>query len=451
MSAVGYRLALVAFVLCLHRALAAEPAVTVAGLDVTVAAFTAARGGAEVACPGASFRLQATAEVADQATLTLSPSTQTTWVYMPTKLTARNITTVRVVTEDGRELEAGTDFYLNPTGALALLKGDKPVRAKAEFSFLPERYDSVFLDPTTGTLRLVEGEVRRQDAEEYVPATPAGTWRVCNLAVRGEEIEPLVTPDTRDCVKGREFLKDFLAKLKQGQSVKLCGYGDSITAVQAGRVGFGPNSVFHDRIESYFGRYQPTGAQDRIETFDFGDGAGKQHCKMGWNWRLAEALDARYGVKTAYLNCGIGSTASGATMPRPGIAGGLYPERLDTVLATHPDLVVLAFGMNERGSDATGPNTAALIQRFQAIGATVIVMGVPKVNGCMWQDGRCPPWEKTNAILEKAAAENGAAFIDPRLVDLGTAPRHWCGSNNYNHPGISELLIYGQALASAVE
>jgi len=451
MSAVGYRLALATCALCLHRTFAAEPAVTVAGLDVTVAAFAASQGDTEVACPGASFRLQPTAERTDQATLTLSPSTKTTWVYMPTKLPARNITKIRVVTEDGRELEAGADFYLNPTGALALLKGDKPLRVKAEFSFLPERYDSVFLDPKTGTLRLVEGEVRRQDAEEYVPATPTGTWRVCNLAVRGGEVEPLVTPEERDCVKGREFLTGFLAKLKDGQTVKLCGYGDSITAVQAGSVGFGPNSVFHDRIEGYFGRYKADGTQDRIETFDFGDAAGKKHCKMGWNWRLAEALDTTYGVKTEYLNCGIGSTASGSTMPRPGIAGGLYPERLGTVLATHPDLVVLAFGMNERGSDATGPNTAELIKRFQAIGATVIVMGVPKVNGCMWQDGRCPAWEKTNAILEKAAAENGAAFVDPRLIDLGTAPRHWCGSNNYNHPGISELLIYGQALASAVK
>ncbi|MBT7165519.1 MAG: SGNH/GDSL hydrolase family protein [Victivallales bacterium] len=227
--------------------------------------------------------------------------------------------------------------------------------------------------------------------------------------------------------------------------------GDSITAVQAGRVGFGPNAVSHDRIESYFRRYKATGAQDKIEVCDFGDGAGKKHCKMGWNWRLAEASDAKYGVKSAYLNCGIGSTASGPTMPRPGIAGGLYPERLDTVLATRPDLVVLAFGMNERGSDRTGPNTAELIKRFQAIGATVTVMGVPKVNGCMWKDGRCPPWEKTNAILERTAAEDHAAFVDPRLIDLGPAPRHWCSSNNYNHPGISELLIYGQALASAVE
>jgi hypothetical protein len=325
------------------------------------------------------------------------------------------------------------------------------MRVRVEFSFLPERYDSVFLDLRTGALRLVVGQVRRQDAEEYVPATPAGSRRICNLAVRGEEVESLPTPEPRDCVKGREYLRPFLSKLGTGQTVRLCGYGDSITAVQAGRVGFGPNSVFHDRIESYFSRYRTTGALDAIKTFDFGDGVGRKHCKMGWNWRLAEALESKCGVHAQYLNCGIGSTTSGPTMPRPGIAGGLYPERLEAALATHPDLVVLAFGMNERGSDQTGPNTVQLIKRFQAIGSTVIVMGVPKVNGCMWKEGRCPPWEKTNAILEKAAAENSAAFVDPRLIDLGTAPRHWCGSNNYNHPGIRELLIYGSALASAVE
>jgi hypothetical protein len=434
-----------------HCALAAEPVVTIEGLEAKIAAFTASRGGAKVACPGASFRLKPTVEAQDQATVTLKPSTRKAWVYMPTKLAARNITKTRVVTADGKELVAGSDYYLNPTGALALLKGDKPVRAKVEFSFLPERYDSVFLDPKTGVLRLVEGQSRRLDAEEYVPATPAGTWRICNLVVRGEGVESFFTPEPRDCVQGREFLKPFLSKLKKGQPVRLCGYGDSITAVQAGRVGLGPNSVFHDRVERYFGRYRTVGTQDKIETFDFGDGAGKKHCKMGWNWRLVEALDRTYGVKTTYLNCGIGSTTSSSTMLRPGIANGLYPERLEAALATRPDLVVLAFGMNERGSNQTGPNTAKLIQRFQAVGAAVIVMGVPKVNGCMWRDGRCPPWEKTNGILAKTAAENAAAFVDPRLIDLGTAPRHWCSSNNYNHPGLRELLIYGHGLASAVE
>jgi lysophospholipase L1-like esterase len=432
-----------------------EPNILVEGDRVSIVAFSYPDGTRSGSCAGGGFTVEPTAAEKQETGAVLQPCERKEWVYMPVKLPVRNILTINVTDEEGNGLKEGKDFYLNKTGALSLINGGAPVKVKAEYTFFPERYDSVFLDPKDGRLRLVKGVVRRVDAEEYIPETPPGMLRICNIAVMGDDIEAVPTWPQTDCVTGRENLSGFFSRLKQGDAVRLCGYGDSITAQGAGAVpGFLPNTITQDRIDIYFGRYgsvQDTLA--KIETFDFGDGAGKKHCKTGWNWRLAEALDAKYGVKTEYLNCGIGSTTSGDTLWRPpAIANGLYPERIAAALAAKPDLLVLAFGMNERGSAATGNNISEIIRRFKAAGAAVIVMGVPKINGCMWEDeAKRRQWELTNDLLEKAAVENGAAFVDTRKINPGTVPRHWCSCNNFNHPGIRELRLYGRALASVLE
>ena len=98
---------------------------------------------------------------------------------------------------------------------------------------------------------------------------------------------------------------------------------------------------------------------------------------------------------------------------------GLYPDRINTALDTRPDLVVLAFGMNELGSSMTGKNTDKIIKKFKAGGADVIVMGVPQINGT--RVNMINRWQKTNDVLKRTAQANDCPFVDTTKVNLGIA------------------------------
>lgn len=367
------------------------------------------------------------------------------WVFMP-KLPVRNIVDFKLLDKNGKMLKEGVDYRLNRKGAVSQLKAKKgeaskePIQTVATFSYLTDRYDSIFLDLQNGSLSLVEGTVRDVDAEEYLPATPIGKIRLCNIAVTGDNIRIIPTFGKRNAiVKGD--IAAFYEKLKSGKPVKVLGYGDSITAIGSSRL-YTPNSKDNDRYERFFSRY-PKDTVGLIEKFDFNDGAGKKHCKLGWNWKLVEAIEKKYGNKVEYLNCGIGGTCSDVSK-----FNGLYPDRIEAALETKPDLVVLAFGMNELGSRRTEKNMDEIIKKFKAVGADVIVMGVPQICGTREDIDK---WKKTNDILKGVAKSNNCSFIDTAQVNLGIAAEHICSANMYNHPGINELEKYGEALAKVLK
>jgi hypothetical protein len=180
-----------------------------------------------------------------------------------------------------------------------------------------------------------------------------------------------------------------------------------------------------------------------------GDGAGVVHCKVGRAWRLKEHLERSYGGAVTYLNFGIGSTNSQNTQHN-----GLYPARLAEVVGAAPDLVILSFGMNELGAAYTFANTVAIAQALQAVGADVIIQGVPRINS--GHGASTSTWRYTNGELERAAAEVGAAYVpstwiadDRNLGGMGVPAKALCATNKltgYNHPGIYELARYGENL-----
>jgi lysophospholipase L1-like esterase len=412
-----------------------------------VAPFSLTHNGKTVSSKGGEFAVAPTTPTGKSQTFVLKPHCcRPIYVYMRNKLPVRNIQSFKLFRLATPEvlLKEKTDYILAGQGAVCSAKKEmEQVKVRAEYTYLPERYDGLFLSLADGRLFLVPGVVRAVDAEEYIPATPAGCLRIANVVATGSALTVIPTWAQTPPVQPGS-LDHLQAKIKAGETIRVLGYGDSITAVQKGRVTFTPGGVMRDRPELFCNRY-PQDTRDRIERFDFKDGAGKVHCRLGWNWKLVEALKKRSGLAVEYYNAGIGSTTS-----KNAKSQGLDEARLAEALAVKADLVVLAFGMNELGSSQTEGNMSELVKRFKAAGADVVIMGVPLINGTR-PSGHQRAWEKTNALLSAVATAQNCAFVDPRKINLGLKPDHVCSANLYNHPGMHELHCYGIALASVLK
>ncbi len=362
----------------------------------------------------------------------LSYSQAREWVFIPCKLPARNIRNFELHAGN-KMLKEGEDYFLDRRGAVAGLKGKKPFEVTARFNFIPERYDSIFLDEISGELKYIQGEERDIDAEEFIPELPEKSFRIFNLLITEEEICVYPVYQKHNSVaKGN--IDNTVKKLNKGGRFRLCGYGDSITAIQSRTPDYKANGKFRDRFDTYFMRY-PEDIIYKMQLYDLNDGEGKIHCKCSYNWFLKDFLEKKYGVKVDYLNFGIGGTQS---------SSGLSFDRVKEVVRAEVDLTVLAFGMNELGDSDTGKNISGIIKALKNSGSDVIIMGVPQINGN--RKNMIDNWEKTNAILEETARKNNCLFVDTRRVCLGISPMHISSANLFNHPGPGELAIYGQAL-----
>ncbi len=393
--------------------------------------------GLTLRCDGKSFTLAPTRAKEGERTVALRQGAYRpdVYVFMPTKVPARNLLTVEVFdAATGEALKDGTDYKMNPVGGIYPLTKIEPRRVRMKYTFLPERYDALW-QTAAGELRYLAGPERDFDAEEHIPVLEGGK-RVAVVAVRGEEAELVPCEIPASTYVGKEKLAEFLKKLKAGDTVRVMGYGDSITAVQSARPGYEPGGEFRDRAERYFDRYDAaTRKQLPVWTRE---GVKGTFVKAGWCWGLVDELEKSCGVKVGWQNAGIGGTNSGATK-----GNGLDPERLDAALAAKPDLVVIAFGMNEIDSPKSQENVTKIIEAFRKAGAEVVVVGIPR---CQIRSV-----EKSNTNLGKAAEAGGAVFVDLGKVSPGVAPRHYCSANQYNHPGITEFATYREVLAGVVK
>lgn len=398
--------------------------------------FVYSFGKSQGICQGKIFNIQSTCQQETSLSLCLSFSDRKDWVFMPCKLPAGNIKKLQLYR--GRKLlKEGKDYFLNKQGAIAGLKPRKAFKAKASFSFVPERYDSVFLDTENGRLHYIQGRERNIDAEEYIPGCPDRYIRLFNILVSGKNFYVFPVCQNENPVKKGDIVVSF-KKLKNGENIKICSYGDSISAIQLEYPTYKAGGPLRDRPEIYLTRY-PEDTVEKIELYDFNDGAGKVHCKIGWSWFLADFLEKTYMVKTNYLNFGIGGSQSSS-----GKRNGLYSRRIRAVIKEKPDLTILAFGMNELEDSDTGERISEIIHIFKNSGSDVIVMGVPWLNGN--RRDSLKSWNKTNTLLAKAAEENDCPFVDTRKICLGIAPRHMSSANLFNHPGPGELAVYGRNL-----
>lgn len=342
------------------------------------------------------------------------------------------------VMDGGSELIHGLDWDAWFDGAkLRGLKDAPDKTVTVTYDGYMARYDLVVYNPLNGGLSIVKGTDRNYDADEYMPENNTAYIPIFKAMVHGDSVEMIPLYPWEGSVligtegehhrrnkANKQAINHLLDKLNSGQDITMVGYGDSITA--------GSHTL------SYY-TYYPQDTKDRW---------GESYQRFGWNQRLQDFLQVRYGVNVTFHNRGIGGSSSRPEGPN----GGSYPGRLEPVLDLNADLVVIAFGMNEIGSSSTVDNMVNIIKQFQARGTAVIVLGTPQVNSI----GGMPlgeKWERTNDQLHQAAMVTGAAYVSisyiahpSRLGGMGMSQMHMCNSNQFNHPGPYDLKQYGNAL-----
>lgn len=336
-----------------------------------------------------------------------------------------------------------------------------------------QRVDLIVLDRTTLAVSRVAGSSRTAnlDAAEWQGATPANSIIIGRALVSDTAAVVVNCTLFRGMIKtGREgefsaivqnnrrAIRKTLGKASRGLALKSGGYGDSLTAIQdttimpAAPARYDANGAWRDRRDYYFTSY-PTDSRNLIPLYTAvqlgrpDDGAGAVHTRMGWNWAIRDGLLAAGAASVLYNNYGIGGTTSQATGDN-----GLLPARIAVPLADGLDLVVIAFGMNERGQTYTYANIVNMIGQFQAVGTECIVMGTPRP----YADQSVTAWRYTQDALEAAAMDTGSAYIstammadDRNLGGIGI-PAEILASTNIltggkNHPGYFEHRQYERA------
>lgn len=328
-----------------------------------------------------------------------------------------------------------------------------------------ERVDLIVAARTNGAIARVAGTERAADldAQEWQPAIPANSILLARVLVTPTTATPVNAAQFRGLIKvgresefaahvlrNRQCLRRTLGKAARAAPIKLGITGDSLTAFQsiAGQAGmpYTANGPLRDRYNSYFAGY-PSDTLALLPKYDFGDGLGAEHIKVGIGWWLKAGLDAIAGAEVVdYRNYGIGGTTSAATQ-----YNGLYPARMAAQLADNLDVAGSSFGMNERGSTSTYANTVNIIGQHQANGSETFVIGVQRPNATQSLSN----WRYTNEALYAAAMDTGSAYISTLMVaddqNLGAMiPAQMLGALTEqagpgNHGGIFEHSIYGRA------
>lgn len=372
-----------------------------------------------------------------------------------------NVSAVR--SSDSAVLVLGTDFAYHVNGKLRGLVDTPIYNVNTTFNYARERYDLIQIDPQTMAISVKKGVERDFDAIEYRPAADAGRVVLAYCLVVGATVQVIAAADFEGGVirKGsegdwqyllqhnRRALASLRGKVGRGEAITVASYGDSIVAVQLGDPPYTANSAVRDRPENYLIN-MPADTVAALPKFDFGDGAGQVHVKISSPWSLIAALERATGQPAVHLNFGRGGSTSANTQHN-----GLWPARLQPVLDSGADVLLLHFGMNELGQASTLANIKSIAAQAHAVGMDVVVMSVPRRNAV---DGpSLSGWNYTNTALWLSAVEAGAAF----------APQHWIASDDqlggigasadslgaaalFNHPGPAEFARYGQVLVQSV-
>ncbi len=440
-------------------------------LDVTVAGLTAVVAGSVYADERRSW-INAAVSVAAAASGVETTQDYSLIYDVDTVFTSiagawigrRNLSGVSAVRSDtGTPLVLGTEFAYHVNGKVRGLVDVSAYNVDVSYSFKRERYDLIQIDPQTQVVTVKSGTERDFDAVEYRPEPDAGMVVIGYLHAVGSKVTAInATKFLGGVVRrgseadwqqllmhNRACLRRVLGKAARGEALTVASYGDSITAIQHGSVGYTANGLGRDRPETYLG-YVPADTVATLPKFDFGDGAGQVHVKISAPWHLVAALEQLSTAPVMHMNFGIGGTNSADT-----VNNGLYPGRLDPMLASGADLLLIHFGMNELGQTATLARVKSIAQQARAAGMDVVIMSVPRRNAI---DGSVlSGWNYTNRALWRAAVESGSAFApqhwigrDDQLGGIGASPESLSMANLINHPGPGELARYGQVLVQSV-
>lgn len=337
------------------------------------------------------------------------------------------------------------------------------------------RYDVIYYDFDALTLGIQAGTARTIDPSEFIPAltdskrralfnvrvTSAGVVDVVPVwEVQNGEVRVLESELRRERKRSRACLPKTLAKIRRGAALKIVSFGDSIVAIQSTTtslvtpngavrdVAAAPltdvNHYLRDSIGADVVNAMPLYTSVQLGRAD--DGAGAIHSKFGFVWDLVTSIQAAGGAVT-YDNFGVGgSTSSQAVSGAALSAWGL------AVAALAPDLVIVNFGMNERGVTTTEANIVIVCNAFKALGIETVCMGVARPNGSL------VGWDYTNRAIGRAAQFTNAAYVpmmplyDNKYIGaIGCSTLDASAANRINHPGIAEHKAIGRELIKLVQ
>nr|WP_315242028.1 SGNH/GDSL hydrolase family protein [uncultured Albidiferax sp.] len=359
----------------------------------------------------------------------------------------------------GAALVQGTDYNIDPRfGTPWRIQNVADLSVNISYTYAMERYDLLQIDPVTLVTSIVKGTERDLDAHDFLPVPTSRNKALYYLYVRSGAVEAipvhrfdgLVRRDARADFagmvrKGRDRIPKTRLKLARGLPLKILGYGDSITA-------WGDDSLFFLELVPRVGN------RDNLPTYTREGTAFS--VRFSRQWVAVNAIKAAYGYVDSYeanpntkpvityVNRGVGGTDSSSSGNN-----GLSTTRLNEAVGLNADLVTVAFGANEQGSDFTYAQIKAIVTAFRAVGTEVIILDVPKRN-ILSNGPDYTAWRKTNRTLALLADDLDCGYVPTSwLVEQGGgglpfSEEHFGSANYFNHPGVFEQKLYGQMLAT---
>lgn len=385
------------------------------------------------------------------------------------QLAAQYVGQVRVKRVEDASLVPDADYDVNED--CGHIRGNARLHGRTvdvEFRAYRHRYDIVGFDRRRAIAVHLPGTARLVDPEEYRPSPNGDIVPIYGLYVWKDGVDIVDVSGWDRFVRKteqRQFqllrrafqtaLEPALEAARRRKTVKIGGYGDSITSIGqrvAGMHAF-PNGPIRDS-RSYFSRY-PKDTLARIASRKSDDGV--RHTQVGWCWSLAKAFE-REDIAVEYRNWGLPGTTADASLKVDGnnveCYGGGHPERLKYLVADACDIVVLGFGTNEIGEAGVYDRLRGIIERTQASGARCIVVGAPPLNPYTAVRSY-EAWCLTNAEIKRAAEVTKSAYLPlENLFALGNegatglSRRSYAAGNLINHPGLSEFRAIGDYLVS---
>lgn len=159
--------------------------------------------------------------------------------------------------------------------------------------------------------------------------------------------------------------------------------------------------------------------------------AGREGPIVAFGDSLVFGTGSSGGGFVALLEQGLGRDIQNLGRPGETSAGGL--ARIDEVLALEPSVVILLLGGNDVlrrvPPEATFSNLASIIERLQAAGAAVLLVGV---RGGLLQDPYAAPFEEL-------ASRFGAAHVPDVLQQVFLDPDYMADQVHPNDAGYARI------------
>lgn len=250
--------------------------------------------------------------------------------------------------------------------------GDALLKASVNFNWKREYY-GLFEAAPDGQVYFIRGPHSDFSAGDHKPSPTPGRFQLCAVYMYNDIPSLIDLTDWKDdkptnphsasvldalIAYNQTTLAPFFAKCATGGTVRVASYTDSTgiappaaTPFETSPLVTGPNGPGRDEPSfwNYATKLTEFASVPVLHSFD-----GRQIVKRTPAWWIVEALKLKYPQTTfVYDNWGIGGSslsdldyAEGGNPSEKTSPGARWPTRLNTMLASAPDLILNSFGMN---------------------------------------------------------------------------------------------------------